>query len=286
MDFQILFCFFLLFPFSSLMLIKEIKPDSDENKFRNYHLFKMVFRPDGFESLRSPSIIGSKLVEEDVVIRTFPSEASLYRENTELTKNMSMALESCCGSSKSSFDKTDIVMLTLMEKDIDNVTFNIIKSIRVDPLSVDFYPHKLPMEQVNIIVDNLLQWSKNDDVCKSVCNDLNNGFKVKPRDYDMFKKFCPKIGCPAFLEEIDYPKLLAETEKFLRTMKYLLLFGHPVPTRVFWGPAQATILEIDQKTLSLFPKLTENHYFIITFIDTKTKQTRTRKIDECRIILN
>ncbi|XP_015794240.1 uncharacterized protein LOC107370799 [Tetranychus urticae] len=289
MDFQILFCFSLLFPFSSLMLIKEIKPGSDENKFRNFiRLFHAVDPPRCFISnatyYRYPSRIGSKLLEEDVVIRTFPSEASLYHENTELTKKMSMELESCYGLSKSSFDKTDVVMLTLIEKDIDNVTSNIIKSIRVDPLSVDFYPHKLPMEQVKEYVE-FFRYSPDKPFCKSVCNDLNRGIEVDVISYREFTQRCPKISCPAFLEETDYPKLMAEMEKFIRTMKYLLLLVIPLPTE-FWIAGQWTVLEIDNKTASLFPKLTENHYFIVTFIDNKKKQTKARKIDECRIIQN
>ncbi|XP_015794786.1 uncharacterized protein LOC107371269 [Tetranychus urticae] len=283
MDFQILFCFFLLFPFSSLMVIKTIKPGSDENKFRIFSVDYAAITPDFFKPLRIAHVVGSALVEEDVVIRTFPSEASLYHENTELTKNVSMELEKCCGSSKSSFDKTDVVMLTLIEKDLDNVTSNIIKSIRVDPLSVDFYPRKLTLEQAKILV--AYQRFGENGLCKSVCNDLKRGFEVESKDYDLFEQRCPKISCPAFLEEMDYSKLMAETEKFIRTMKYLLLFGIPLTTE-FVMSGQWTVLEIDQKTLSLFPKLTENHHFIVTFIDNKKKQAKARRIDECRIILN
>uniref|UniRef100_T1L5G7 Uncharacterized protein n=1 Tax=Tetranychus urticae TaxID=32264 RepID=T1L5G7_TETUR len=168
----------------------------------------------------------------DVVIRTFPSEANVYHENTEYTKKMTSELENSCGSSKSSFDKTDVVILTLIEKDIDNFTSNIIKSIKVDPLSVDFYPHKLTMEQFEEHVQYYIP-RENSKYCRSICDNLTRDIQVDPVDYSYLHRLCTKSSCPSILEDIDYPKMFTEMEKFVRSMKYLLLIGYSSPTCSF-----------------------------------------------------
>ncbi|XP_015794243.1 uncharacterized protein LOC107370803 [Tetranychus urticae] len=137
MDFKSFICFFSVFQLASCMLIKEEKPGLIENKFRYVEIESEIILSTVSDCLsdenltfrlRTPHYIGQKLCGEDVVIRTFPTEVNQFHENTEYTKNVSLQLESSCGSSKSSFDKTDVVMLTLIEKDLDNVTSHITRS--------------------------------------------------------------------------------------------------------------------------------------------------------------
>ncbi|XP_015794608.2 uncharacterized protein LOC107371136 [Tetranychus urticae] len=179
-------------------------------------------------------------------------------------------------------------MLTLIEKDLDNVTSHIIKSIRVDPLSVDFYPHKLTLEHLESIVKF---WQRYCDYqCLNICQSPSILFDGQPGYLSpFFKENCAEIfmnNCTFSPREVDYPQMLAEMEKFITTLKYLLLFRRKdSPTCRFLLQDYLVVLELDYKTASLFPKLTKNHYFIATFVDVEKKQTITRQIDECRIIL-
>uniref|UniRef100_T1JWE4 Uncharacterized protein n=1 Tax=Tetranychus urticae TaxID=32264 RepID=T1JWE4_TETUR len=296
MDFKSFICFFSVFQLASCMLINEVKPGHIENKFRYIKTEYEIINSNDYLSdenltfrLRTPHYIGQKLCGEDVVIRTFPTEVNQFHENTEYTKNVSLQLERSCGSSKSSFDKTDVVMLTLIEKDLDNVTSHIIKSIRVDPLSVDFYPRKLAMKQF----ERFAQFWQGaaDHQCLHICQRPSILFDGQPAYLSpYFKENCAEIfmnNCTFSPREVDYSQMLAEMEKFITTLKYLLLFRRKdSPTCQLLLKDYLVVLELDNKTASLFPKLTKNHYFIATFVDAEKKQTITRQIDECRILLD
>uniref|UniRef100_T1JWF2 Uncharacterized protein n=1 Tax=Tetranychus urticae TaxID=32264 RepID=T1JWF2_TETUR len=293
MDFKSFICFFSVFQLASCMVIKEVKPGHVENKFRyfetEYERLYWIERADLTFRLRLPHYIGQRLMEEDVVIRTFPTQVNLFNGSPEYTKNVSLELESSCGSSKSSFDKTDVVMLTLIEKDLDNVTSHIIKSIRVDPLSVDFYPHKLTMKQFESQVQ--AGFRDIEDMCLGICQHPLSLLDEQPAYLSpFFKEKCATMfmnNCTFPPREVEYPKMLAEMEKFITTLKYLLLFRrNDSPTCRLSLLDYLVVLELDYKTASLFPKLTKNHYFIATFVDVEKKQTITRQIDECRIILD
>ncbi|XP_015795483.1 uncharacterized protein LOC107371839 [Tetranychus urticae] len=251
MDFKVLFCFILLFQLGGSDY------NFDPNEFPYYGDYAVGPR---FNLLaRLPHVMGLYFMIDDVVIRTFPTEVNLFHENTDYTKNMSMELESNCGSSKSSFDKTDVVMLTLIEQDTDNVTSKIVKSIEIDPLSVDFHPHNLTMEKFKYLIQYVM---------KNICN----------RDYDLSLRNCK-------FDQKD-TIVLAEMEKMIKTLKYLRLFGFISPTCRLSRLKRNIILEMDKETASLFPELTENHHFIAHFIDFKGKKAATRIIDEYKIVSN
>ncbi len=100
-----------------------------------------------------------------MVIRTFPTENNYFKENTKLTKNISLEMETSCGSSKSAFDKSDVVTLTLMEKQNNNSVF--VKTIQIDPLSVDFYSPKLTMKQFKMLTAEEIK--KRAEFCNELC---------------------------------------------------------------------------------------------------------------------
>ncbi|XP_015784468.1 uncharacterized protein LOC107362007 [Tetranychus urticae] len=115
--------------------------------------------------LRLSHWIGDKLQYNQMVIRTFPTENNYYKENTKLTKNISLEMETSCGSSKSAFDKSDVVTLTLMEKQNNNSVF--VKTIQIDPLSVDFYSPKLTMKQFKMLTAEEIK--KRAEFCNELC---------------------------------------------------------------------------------------------------------------------
>uniref|UniRef100_T1JWG1 Uncharacterized protein n=1 Tax=Tetranychus urticae TaxID=32264 RepID=T1JWG1_TETUR len=293
MDFKSFICFFSVFQLASCMLIKEVKPGYVDKEWKlNTPWMRTALLPDFAFPIRAPHLITNRFRIGNIVIRTLPTEVNLVHENTEYTKNMSMEMESACGSSKSSFDKTDIVMLTLMEYDKDNVTSNIVKSIRVNPLSVELYTHYVPMKDFERLVQLAVT-----DICEHYCDGIPT-YRYNTASYlasnPPHKCQLPNTNnCTFNANEIDYPKFIAETEKFIKTMKYLLIFDFSSETcglkslSMRWNPLNPQlVLELDNKTASLFPKLTDNHYFIAHFIDTKKRWTSTRSIDECRIISN
>ncbi|XP_015794242.1 uncharacterized protein LOC107370802 [Tetranychus urticae] len=282
MDFKSFICFFSVLQLASCMLIKEVKPGYVDKEWKlNTPWMSTALLPDFGFPIRAPHLVTDLFRIGNIVIRTFPTEVNPVHENTEYTKNMSMEMESACGSSKSSFDKTDIVMLTLME--YVNVTSNIVKSIRVDPLSVELYTHHVPMKAFEPLVQRAVT-----DLCEHFCHGIYK-YKYVAAGLDLPHECTLPKNCTFNANEVDYPKFIAETEKFIKTLKYLFLFDLRSKTCDFrllsmlfmWRPTM--ILELDNKTASLFPKLTDNHYFIAHFIDTKKRLTSTRIIDVCRI---
>ncbi|XP_015794415.1 uncharacterized protein LOC107370982 [Tetranychus urticae] len=283
MDFKVLFCSFFI-----LHLVSFYGNNAIEDP-----RFTDRLKPNFKFPLRLPHNIALEhFTTEDVVIRTFPTEVNLFRENAEYTKNMSLELESSCGYSKSMFDEKDVVMLTLIEQDIDNVTSKIVKSIEIDPFSVDFYPHKITMEPFKKHVQRNLM-----DFPTSLCiNFYCEYYKVNRAKFPQFtfrdlglEKRCASYesnNCTFVHKEVDYPRVLAETEKLIRAMKYLRLFDLLSMECNLTELQKWVTLEMDNKTASLFPKLTKNHSFIANFIDSKGKLSTSVVIGEYKIIPN
>ncbi|XP_015794249.1 uncharacterized protein LOC107370809 [Tetranychus urticae] len=282
MDFKVLFCSFFMFH-----LVSFYGNNAIEERWLGVNLRPFVF------PLRLPHTIALEyFTTEDVVIRTFPTEVNLFRENAEYTKNMSLELENSCGYSKSMFDEKDVVMLTLVEKDIDNVTSKMVKSIEIDPLSVDFYPHKITTETFKKQVQLKLM----DDLTRTCISYYYEHYKVERakhsqfplRDLDLERR-CASYqsnNCTFVHKEVDYPRVLAETEKLIRAMKYLRLFDISSMECNLGQLHKRVNLEMDNKTASLLPKLTKNHSFIANFIDSKGKLAMSVVIWEYQIIPN
>uniref|UniRef100_T1JWW0 Vitellogenin domain-containing protein n=1 Tax=Tetranychus urticae TaxID=32264 RepID=T1JWW0_TETUR len=284
MDFKVFF-FLLVLQFGDSS--RNIYYDKGyQKKFPYYDRRRL--EPNFNFSERLPHIMGVQFLANDVVIRTFPTEVNLFHENTEYTKNMSLELESSCGTSKSAFDEKDVVMLTLIEKDIDNATSKIVKSIEVDPLSVDFYPHNLTMKEFKALVQNE-QMDYSTRFCRYYCD--NEQWVHSINVSDIYQKYA-KDECALYVSnnctfvepDVDYPRVMAEMEKMIRTLKYLRLFDFVSKSCNLWQLQKWVVLEMDNTTASLFPNLTLNHHFIANLIDSKGKRAATQIIDEYRII--
>ncbi|XP_015783908.1 uncharacterized protein LOC107361587 [Tetranychus urticae] len=241
---------------------------SDFLEQKNY---RFSFQP------RLPHWIGEKLLRNQIVIRTFPTEINDFKENTDYTKNISLEMETSCGSSKSAFDKTDVVTLTLMEKQNNNSIF--VKTIQVDPLSVDFYSPKLTRKQFQIVAE--FEVKQRTTFCDFLCK-MNSGYTFTAGEHLLI---CPNScwTCPAKIDD----KSFAEMEKFVKIMKYLELFQYNSETCNMWYYYRyitTGIVELDKKTVSSFPKLNPYHYFVASFVDTKAQKTATIVLKDYKII--
>ncbi|XP_025016548.1 uncharacterized protein LOC107362009 [Tetranychus urticae] len=233
-------------------------------------------------TLRLPHWIGDKLRHNQMVIRTFPTEINDFKENTDYTKNISLEMETSCGSSKSAFDKTDVVTLTLMEKENNHSVF--VKTIRVDPLSVDFYSPKPTMEQFKMLAENEIK--ERTEFCNHLCvNQKLFGKRYTPPSF--YLMICPKEVCKCQGRIKDYSQSFAEMEKFVKIMKYLELFQYKSPScEIDISRRYKSIgaVELDNKTASSFPKLDNNHYFVASFTDTKARKSAALILKDFRII--
>ncbi|XP_015783828.1 uncharacterized protein LOC107361504 [Tetranychus urticae] len=246
--------------------------------------FDRFFGTEDFESKdyrfsfksRLPYWIGYKLLEQQIVIRTFPTEINEFKENTDYTKNISLEMETSCGSSKSAFDKTDVVTLTLMEKQNNGSVF--VQTIQVDPLSVDFYSPKLSRKQFKMLAEDEIK--KRKEFCDFMCK-LHKGYTFNAPGV---LEICPDScwTCPAKIED----KSFAEMEKFVKIMKYLQLFKYRSETcNIRHGYSDTTgIVELDKETVSSFPKLNAYHYFVASFVDTKSQKNATIVLKDYKII--
>ncbi|XP_015783911.1 uncharacterized protein LOC107361591 [Tetranychus urticae] len=226
---------------------------------------------------RLPHWIGYKLLDQQIVIRTFPTESNDFKENTDYTKNISLEMETSCGSSKSAFDKTDVVTLTLMEKQNNNSV--LVKTIQVDPLSVDFYSPKLSRKQFKMLAEDEIK--KRKEFCDFMCK-IHRGYTFEGPD---LLKVCPNScqTCPAKIEDETFD----EMEKFVKIVKYLELFKYRSETCNIWysnSDRPTGIVELDKKTVSSFPKLNSRHYFVASFVDTKSQKNATIVLKDYKII--
>ncbi|XP_015784272.1 uncharacterized protein LOC107361857 [Tetranychus urticae] len=246
------------------------------NSHGNYFLDELVYHFTF--PLRHVHWIGDRFRDHQMVIRTFPTEINDFKENTELTKNISLEMETSCGSSKSAFDKTDLVTLTLMEK--QNNRSVAVETIQIDPLSVDFYSPKPTMEQFKMLAEEEIKRRA------KLCNDLC-AKTIKPSNgRDIL--VCPNGTCTCNEKIEDVAKSYAEMEKFVKIMKYLELFqdwSSSCTLELDWYRfTPQAIVELDNKTASSLPKLNNNHYFIASFTDTKRRKSVALILKKYKII--
>uniref|UniRef100_T1K9H1 Uncharacterized protein n=2 Tax=Tetranychus urticae TaxID=32264 RepID=T1K9H1_TETUR len=236
--------------------------------------------------LRLPHWIGDKLRYNQMVIRTFPTESNDFKENTELTKNISLEMETSCGSSKSALDETDVVSLTLMEKRNNHSVA--VRTIQIDPLSVDFYSPKLTMKQFNMLAEEEIQ--KRNEYCNLWCLMLKLCLIATGSQDECShtnSQVCPNGPCTCLKTSGDHTQSLAEMEKFVKIMKYLELFQYKSSscTLDYWRRYEPIgIVELDNKTVSSFPKLNNNHYFVASFTDTKARKSAALILKDFKIV--